>query len=186
MHVYSIIDFNLLLCLELEYINLEITTLSISKKNLFVLIGFSNGEIDIYKLPTTKSEKNEKLEAILDLNSQGECECLKELEKETLKNSMKNSATSYIFRKINKLKNQLFEGEKIAPFAKYKCSSIVHINNHSNSSNHNNYMCFFEKKNEFTIIANRFAEKIKFNSIEGGIAWSFKSLDYRSDNNSNK
>lgn len=161
MHVYSVIDFNILLCIEPEH-SAGHCTIAFSPNSNFFLVGFTTGDLDIYKIPVLI--EGDDLHLPVFSTEQANCECLKEFERE---HSLgKPTTTSFILGGLSRLTNSLFEVSKMLPFARYRITEV------------SSFICFFEKKNEFTIITDTQALKVKFNSLEGGVAWNYKIFKY--------
>lgn len=138
---------------------------------MFFLIGFSSGDIEIYKLPHVHTLNEDPDDDMISIDEHGLvmpnetiCNCIEEFEKA---NNLKKGG--YLMDKINKMAHSLLDYKKVLPFARYKFNC-----------NGDEYFAFFEKKNEFCLVSSGcgfIVEKVKFNSLDGGFAWGFKKYE---------
>lgn len=191
IHIYSLIDFQLLLCFNLELTDVLVENISFSPVNLFISIGYITGDIHIYSLIKELDEyftqlkkaqnnyncmlktnnkiklKNSSSDNIafkIKSNYKANCNCLEEFENNLKKD--KSSSVS-LFNKIVNIKNYFFEDFKKTSFANITATTIG-----------KHYICLFYKRNEIQVISDSNVFKYKFSSTEGGRGWCIESLTY--------
>ena len=193
------IDFQLLLCVNLELSDVSVDSISFSPVNLFLSIGYITGEVHIYSLikeldeyftelkkaedtynSMIKNKKSNKsssggILSKVKSNYKVNCNCLEEFE-----NSLKKekSTSLSLFSKIVNIKNYFFEDSKKTSFA-----------NLTIDSKGKHYISLFDKRNEITFITDSVVFKYKFSSAEGGRGWCINTTVYNDalnrKNNSN-
>lgn len=164
IHIYSLLDFQLILCIDSENKDISIESIAFSPLNVFISIGFITGEVHIYSLI---SEQEEYFSLLMKKKKySASCFCLEEFEKEMKSKESKSTSIS-MFSKIVNLKNVFFSQPKKQIF-----SSIIF------QSQGRHYTSLFEKRNEITLISNCLVQKFKFSSSEGGRGWCFKSFEF--------
>lgn len=167
IHVYSLLNFQLLLCFNSEFTSTPIETIAFSKSNIFFSLCFINGHIKIYSLLSELSLFfNHRKKSFAFLSN---CDCFNEFEKEVLKEKTKSST---FLSKLTSLKEYFSFGiERKHQF----CSAEF-----KNSQQH--FACFFEDEGEeevtVCLVTDSYAEKFRFDAVEGGKIFSIGGFEF--------